>query len=1153
MPPKRRLLIPTHSCAEEEEEGCCSSASSMMSIPIGRQLNPHIIACLEDELKRCGQPSASNHYYRTLRNAITAIEKHPKKINNGTEAKALKGIGDKTAFKIDKYLKDNNIDLGVSSSVEDISNQQDNTVHHDISDTNNEFNFQTGKKKRKYIPKFKSTAWSIMISIYRLCKEHTCETVTKQQIIESCRKLSDTPMDKSTNGSNYTGWSSMKTLLDHGYVSSQKKGNYSLTNNGRRIARRLHIAEKDLTEKSFTWNESEDEFNSSSSQDERPQTKSKNNALTSKNITKHSEMTTSNTNTSQIELYSSIEFDPDLDMELFPSNKKIQNNVNIIPNSTGTLRDHSEISTTTNLISSSFSTPVFIVDDHDDIESCKIDFSSFGIQAFYVDDHLKETMTLNKAKMSIDRSSGSLCRMVRVVLSCPQNRFILEKQIFDSPPEYHNSVVTLEGSNTRIVVEIATGLVKESRCTEHVDDLLHSLIVDSSSLVLLPKKKTLLDTQSHLHSMEIASSSQSLSCVHESDYDPSLYLNKANNSVTTTTFTTTFNSSRPSKKRKKIPESSCSLSLSHRLDDEENYEGDNDTQEMPPPSSSSSHVLTITKTERHDVNQNTSLKSSMMDASSRSGGSGVSTDNHSSAMSNSLKDSVENSSTMDVIDFDHYGSITTTITTTTTTTDSNNNTLERVVVAESIQRQQQHQQQLYKIHLIADQRERTGKNDFKMICETLKENHVNALIHQLSLGDMIWIATKCSNDNSESHVLNFIVERKEINDLSASLIDGRFEEQKFRLQHTHCSNIIYLIEKESNVQPQIESTILKLIQEGIQVKHTVSLEASIQFLVQMNEMIIQLVEENGIEPYKLRVPYYWNDDDEFSSNMMMMTVMNSSETSPPPPPPLLTITTHCCGDDTIGDRSDDTIGGDRSDDTSGGDRVSATTALSPLGFLHSKYTNNKYDRSTPQRGQSAPLQLFESSSHSSLSNNIPVRTTTTSSTNIAASCTVGGSTGGGGGVNSQSRLSSPGSSSNSRTSGGALGGDIGMGGGDIHLNPNYYYYSSYHDHHHHHHHFECFNPTLEEYNATFQKTSFRVNKKVIFARQLASSVPGCSPRIASSIILHYPTPSSLEHAFKKHGENALQHVPIVTDNATQVPTRKVGRALSKKLYELFKK
>jgi len=64
-------------------------------------------------------------------------------------------------------------------------------------------------------------------------------------------------------------------------------------------------------------------------------------------------------------------------------------------------------------------------------------------------------------------------------------------------------------------------------------------------------------------------------------------------------------------------------------------------------------------------------------------------------------------------------------------------------------------------------------------------------VHQLPLGDIII----CSNQNNEQ-IDNLLIERKTLSDLAASIKDGRYDEQSYRLNglpiHNH--NIIYLIE-----------------------------------------------------------------------------------------------------------------------------------------------------------------------------------------------------------------------------------------------------------------------------------------------------------------------------------------------------------------------
>ena len=44
------------------------------------------------------------------------------------------------------------------------------------------------------------------------------------------------------------------------------------------------------------------------------------------------------------------------------------------------------------------------------------------------------------------------------------------------------------------------------------------------------------------------------------------------------------------------------------------------------------------------------------------------------------------------------------------------------------------------------------------------------------------------------YVLDFIVERKTADDLAASIMDGRYDEQKFRLKSCGINNVIYLVE-----------------------------------------------------------------------------------------------------------------------------------------------------------------------------------------------------------------------------------------------------------------------------------------------------------------------------------------------------------------------
>jgi len=72
--------------------------------------------------------------------------------------------------------------------------------------------------------------------------------------------------------------------------------------------------------------------------------------------------------------------------------------------------------------------------------------------------------------------------------------------------------------------------------------------------------------------------------------------------------------------------------------------------------------------------------------------------------------------------------------------------------------------------------------------EELELKHITIIVETLPLGDIIICDDKC--------IEKIIIERKSLNDLAASIRDGRYSEQSFRLDNNdiHNHNIIYLIE-----------------------------------------------------------------------------------------------------------------------------------------------------------------------------------------------------------------------------------------------------------------------------------------------------------------------------------------------------------------------
>lgn len=141
------------------------------------------------------------------------------------------------------------------------------------------------------------------------------------------------------------------------------------------------------------------------------------------------------------------------------------------------------------------------------------------------------------------------------------------------------------------------------------------------------------------------------------------------------------------------------------------------------------------------------------------------------------------------------------------------------------------------------------KNTITMV-NNFKE--LNILVKQLPLGDII------INDGVSDLV---IIERKSLSDLAASIKDGRYEEQSFRLngiQH-HNHNIIYLIEGDFNK--------FNTFRERIDKQTLYSAMVSIQYYKGFSLMRSSSIEETALivcnMAYKLnkdktKMPFYSN-------------------------------------------------------------------------------------------------------------------------------------------------------------------------------------------------------------------------------------------------------------------------------------------------------
>lgn len=114
--------------------------------------------------------------------------------------------------------------------------------------------------------------------------------------------------------------------------------------------------------------------------------------------------------------------------------------------------------------------------------------------------------------------------------------------------------------------------------------------------------------------------------------------------------------------------------------------------------------------------------------------------------------------------------------------------------------------------LFIDNREPANIIKYINALNNMSINKIEIEQKNLELGDFI-----IYDEINEKIVL--IIERKSLADLEASIKDGRYSEQSFRLQNseTHNHNIIYLIEgniinyRNSNFRPTLYSTLLSLL------------------------------------------------------------------------------------------------------------------------------------------------------------------------------------------------------------------------------------------------------------------------------------------------------------------------------------------------------
>ncbi|KAH8884551.1 endonuclease [Thozetella sp. PMI_491] len=158
----------------------------------------------------------------------------------------------------------------------------------------------------------------------------------------------------------------------------------------------------------------------------------------------------------------------------------------------------------------------------------------------------------------------------------------------------------------------------------------------------------------------------------------------------------------------------------------------------------------------------------------------------------------------------------------------------------------------FTVQLLLDQREIRAKTDRDYMAQELAKRGCTPLVRSLELGDALWVAKVHDAGFLARHgaegdevVLDYIVERKRLDDLIGSIKDGRFHEQKFRLRRAGVPHVIYLVEDMSldpsqfhKYEEAVQSAIASSqVVNGYFLKRTQKMDDTIAYLARLTALL----------------------------------------------------------------------------------------------------------------------------------------------------------------------------------------------------------------------------------------------------------------------------------------------------------------------------
>lgn len=178
-------------------------------------------------------------------------------------------------------------------------------------------------------------------------------------------------------------------------------------------------------------------------------------------------------------------------------------------------------------------------------------------------------------------------------------------------------------------------------------------------------------------------------------------------------------------------------------------------------------------------------------------------------------------------------------TTTTTTQQNSNDTPAKCKSAYQLWKKGS-----YKIKFILDNREVFSKTERDYFARRLRGLGINLEVRALPVGDGMWVAV--NKRTKQESTLDFIFERKRLDDLVGSITDGRYREQKQRLEKTGMKRVFYIVEEAvasdiSKFADAIKTTIsMNTTYSGFHTKITKNAEETLKLIVDLTNRITRI-------------------------------------------------------------------------------------------------------------------------------------------------------------------------------------------------------------------------------------------------------------------------------------------------------------------------